>query len=750
MRIVLLFFAFISFQGFSQSAYKLTNEERAYLFHVVKKSPILDTNMGRYFDYKGPIVKYPNKSIDFDSIESLIITKPELLVIRTEELSKTEKGILAEASNRLALWDLNRTLFYKREGGDGYKPYEEKYEAFEKYLIKYLPPNALLNRDGKLVVNKKLDNLTNPSLSFDDKMAFIGSFQFLTENDKLVLINGMSQAINEFIERRTQEIFVALGGEYEVFENILVAAGDGSTAGGADSREKAEKGRWFDGLPKSVGLFPYQTRVAPPEEKKERKIEPLLFTETNLKTIGNNKNTNVHFDVWGYNVEKQTTVVIEKHGLTYHLFSSGENRFLSPDSSFTNQNTFQTIMNDLEFNRIKRLDEMIHGRRGFDYWIKYNEKKKDQTELKIEKHEKKYSDFGYTPIVTKKKMSRDVKKQKKNAAATGKQLDWQPTTESNKGDRKDEQNTIVALYGLYEGYKKEIAKLKKEKEEAIDLMAKYQRRLDYYKQLMGLRWATYTKKDGVYTFEDSSTFDMLTQEFQFKANEKSEDFEVRLLAVPESCLSDLADEVMLHMSLIDATPQYDSRLKLELIDVFASDKWELDQPLFELKDSVAMYQFFEGLLDKKMPFSIVARGQGIGRWNGARTVKNMKPVEELKYKTSKDDSTYVRLRKSELFVCLERMVLVEVNSYTDPVGSSLNVTDPKLVALMTKYKLSKNDILSVYRTATILKKMKQEVNAYAVKYLDKDKAKIVTDRFNKEMGKVKILVGKTSVKLGDL
>ena len=114
------------------------------------------------------------------------------------------------------------------------------------------------------------------------------------------------------------------------------------------------------------------------------------------------------------------------------------------------------------------------------------------------------------------------------------------------------------------------------------------------------------------------------------------------------------------------------------------------------------------------------------------------------------DSTYLRLRKSELFVCLERMVLIEVNSYTDPVGSALKVEDPKLLALMAKYKLSKNDILSVYRTATILKKMKQEVNVYAMKYLDKDKAKIVLDRFNKEMAKVKILVGKTSVKLGDL
>ena len=69
---------------------------------------------------------------------------------------------------------------------------------------------------------------------------------------------------------------------------------------------------------------------------------------------------------------------------------------------------------------------------------------------------------------------------------------------------------------------------------------------------------------------------------------------------------------------------------------------------------------------------------------------------------------------------------------------------------MAKYKLSKNDILSVYRTATLLKKLKQEINTLAPLYLDKDKSKAVLSRFNKEMAKAKIIVGKTSVKLSEL
>ena len=54
------------------------------------------------------------------------------------------------------------------------------------------------------------------------------------------------------------------------------------------------------------------------------------------------------------------------------------------------------------------------------------------------------------------------------------------------------------------------------------------------------------------------------------------------------------------------------------------------------------------------------------------------------------------------------------------------------------------------RTATILKKMKLEINLLAGTYLDRTNAKIVIDRFNKEMSKVKIAVGITSIRLSEL
>jgi hypothetical protein len=80
----------------------------------------------------------------------------------------------------------------------------------------------------------------------------------------------------------------------------------------------------------------------------------------------------------------------------------------------------------------------------------------------------------------------------------------------------------------------------------------------------------------------------------------------------------------------------------------------------------------------------------------------------------------------------------------------MDITDEEIKALMDRYKLSKNDILSAYRSASIMHKLKQELNVLAGLYLDREKASAVIDRFNKEWAKTKISIGPTSIKLNDL
>jgi hypothetical protein len=746
--ILILFFA-THFQGTAQGSEALSPEEKAYFFHIVRKSPILEQNLGRYLEYSGPDIRFYNKEINYDSIELVIMNQPEVLTIRTSEIAKSPKGLLAEAANKMALWELNKVLHAKRNGEKELEVYQTKYALFESILVRKLPQKATKLEGSEYIPHPKLDNVLNPSLSFDDKKKMIGTFYFLDLNEQLATLTAMNDAVNEYVAVRTNFFFSAVGGQANQVTNVLLAAGDGSmTSGLLEEREKDEKGRWNKGLPKAVGFFPYQLEIKPEDKKDKARIEPLRFPGVDFETVGNNNITNIHLDVWGYNAKKQTTVVIEKNGLCYHLFGSGETRFLSPDSSFASGNTFQTIINDLKRNKIDKLYEMIYGKKGFDYWIAYYDKKEKEKKLEIDNNEMTLSDIRGSTITTSRKVKK-VKGNKKKRAID---------TNSGGKTRKKRQELFLQQYNELAAIQKKIAELKKDKKDAIDLMAVYSQRLDMFQEKMGRNWATFTERDGLYTFQDSSTFDQFTQEFQFPASADTTPFEIRLIAIPYGALSNEADEVMLHIHVSEAKPNYNARVQLSLNDVFASDAYTYENALLSPKDSVSIRQFFEALKDKKIPFEITARGNGIGYWNGTQVKRKSDRTELKSYpgntkeaQTEAQNSTdFAQLRKTELLILLDRKIKLEVNSFTDPVMSNLTITNLEIQALMQKNGWTKNDILSAYRTAIILKKFKEEINVLAGIYLDRESAKIIIDRFNSEYSKTRISIGKHSLKVGEL
>lgn len=745
LPVLTLFTFFISCISFSQGNDPLTAEEKAYFFHIVRKSPILESNLGRYLEYSGPDIRFANKQINYDSIESCIINDPTLLFIRQSEIEKAPKGLLAEAANKMALWELNKVLLAKRNGEKDLVPYQTKYDLFEANWIKHLPKSALNYQDGIATPHAKIVVLTNPSLSLDDKKNMVSSFSFLDLEEQLQTLEAVNKAINSYVSKRTEFFFSALGGKASVFDNKLIAAGDGSsTSGLLEEREKDEKGRWNSGLPKAVGFFPYQLSIQAATKKEKASIQPARFASMDFETVGDNKITNIHLDVWGYNSKKQTTVVIEKNGLSYPLFGSGETRFLSPDSSFSNGATFQSIINELKVTKIDKLNEMIYGKRGFDYWIAYWKEKEVQKKMEIDINEKELSEMRQSPIYTTQKPKK--KKGKKSIN----------TVNGNKS-RREKQELLIDQYNELSAIQKKIKELEKDKQEAIDLLAQYQQKYDIYRQQLGLRWAKFTEKDGLYTFEDSATFDMLTQEFQFPPHEDKTPFEIRLIAIPYGAITNETDEVMLHAHLADALPNYDAKIQLELNDVFASDTWTFDQKLIQSKDSVAMRQFFEALKDKKLPLEIRVFGQGVGTWNGAQVIKMDSVVEWNSYPgntaderiQSRENEELKRLRTSQLKINLNRKIIVDVRSFTDPVRSNLNIQNAVVLAFMQKYGASKNEILSAYRSAFLLRQFQAEMNVLAGLYLDRETAKIVIDRFNSACAKTRVTIGKHSLKLSD-
>lgn len=721
---------------FAQDNHLLSPQDKAYLFHTVKKSPILDQNLGRFFEYRGEEIKLPNGMLNYDSMELMIINQPDLLRIYTNEIRKSPKGLLAEAANKQAVWELNKVLQAKRASELEKEGHVDAYVRFENHFLEKLPENAFKSKRGEAIIHPKVENVLNPSLSFQDKLATLNAISTLTAKDKKEIIDAVSFATNKWVEERSFGIFQSLGGEAIFYTNVLTAAGDGSnTSGLFEEREKDERGRWNRGLPKAVGLFPYQTETFHDPKRSRESVRPDIYTINQFDTPGNNRNTNIHLDVWGYNSDKQTTVVIEKLGKSYPLFGSVETRFLSPDSSFASGMTYYTLINRIQ-KEINDLEEMISGKRGFDYWIDYHEKRKQGKLLEIDKTEKLLSDMRMNPIKTNDKKYK---------------------TKSGKKKRKKNQERVVRYYEELSMIKRKILELEKLKEEAL---LKQQNKLQQQNKmldLIGRKWVPFKVEDGLYIFEDSSTFDMYTQEFVFPATKESEVFEIRLLAIPLSHESNQADEVMLHINVSDATPIYNSRVQLEIFDAFESDKYDLSKPLISKDDSLAVRVFFDALLDTKKPFTTIIRGGGIGKWNGFQTVIDRKAeslssypgtTKEDQFK-SKMDSTFLRLRCSQVYIKVEREIQLEVNSFTDPVVSNFKTVSESLRNKQASFKLSNNELLSAYRSREVLLTLKKELNELAGTYLTREEAKIVIDRLNKEIDNARITVGKTSFPLKD-
>jgi hypothetical protein len=748
-RSITILFLFLSQLVYSQVADRLSPEIRAYLFHVVRKSPILENNIGYAFEFMGPSILLPDKSINYDSTESILINSPELLVIRKDEIAKAPKGLIAEAANKTAIWILNKTLQSIQ-----LRINETDNDVFKDYIgffNEYLPKSITRAKYFSSIFNPSLSPIFNSNLSQYDRDLLLKEMGINSIEDRKSIFEAQHLAINKTIEKKALEIFNYLGGASEEFENYLIAAGDGSyTAGLLQERERDDEGNWNKGLPKAVGLFPYDLKI------KENELVPERICNRVMNLVGNGKQTNLHFDVWGYNTNRQTTVVIEKNGFTYHLFGSEKTRFLSPDSSFSKGVTFQKIINDLNGNTFNELEKTIKGKNGFNEQINEVDQHLNETLLLIQEKEASYGELTKYNFKTKKRPSRAARKLKKQNQDLG-PTNITPTTKSKRKARSKKQADLVELYQIYEALEVDKKNLIEERQPYLEEYEMKKNVLEKYKRQMGLKWMKYREIDGYYIFEDSSTFDVRTQEFLFPASYDTSSFEVRLISIPDDLVGESSDEVMLHISKIDVEPYYDADFRITLNDVFASDDYTFTGGIFQNTDSIKLSRFFKQFEKQNPLISFEIKGNGIGKWDEKKVIKDAEAIEEEFYPgnnpeerlNSRKSDEYKRLRKTELLLKADRNIAIKIESFTDPVFSNLILKNSKFQDFIEKKKLSKNDILSAYRSIAVLNKLKLEFHILCSQYLPHDRAKAIIDIFNNSLEKSQIQVGNELLRMKD-
>ncbi|MCO5268634.1 MAG: hypothetical protein M9897_07055 [Brumimicrobium sp.] len=702
-----LFFQFISWTV-AQERGELSGVEKAYIYHSVVKTPLFSKELGRYIDYVGKKILFPSGKLNLDSMEQLTMHNPDSLVIYTHAIRTASKGIVNELANKVALWKLNRMLQFKPADSGFLKIDPVEIERFNKLVYTKLPLEAKRFKDNNMPSFGIIEKIANPALTLNDKVAMLNAFSTWSEKDKMEVIEAYNYAINEWVKEKTYTIYLALGGEADLFENKLMAAGKGQGTNSENfvAREQDERGRLINGLPNASGFFPYEP-ILKEDKKLEKKNEEIVAKDhlvENYESFGKGRQTIVHFDVWGYSKEKQTTVVVQQGRSFYPLFGIKDSRFLSPDSSMAGGKSYMGIIHKMKKD-ILFMNDQIYGKKGIEYWIKYYEKQRDGIKLNIDKTEKDIGTIRQEPITTKTPKPRKKPSVEEQYSTRPPDL----KTDKNRGVRVPRQEGVVSMYGALAAVEKAIKELKKQKEELLDKIQALTIKMHDMYALIGETWMKFTEKDGLYVFEDGTTFDIQTQDLVFPAARDNKDFQVKLLTIPDTYADVNFNEVMLHVGIVDAPVFYNSVLSLEKEDeLFKKDSYELTGgTFFNANDSIGFVELYNSLKEKKKPLVIQLHANGIGKDYEGNTVRD----DEQKI-LGKD----ILFKNNFIHVITARKTLIDISSFTLPVKTEFNPSNPKVIALKGKYQLSNNEVLTAYRAKRILDKFVLEAQDNLAKY----------------------------------
>lgn len=641
--------------------------ERAYLYHVVVKSATLDRNIGHLFKYKGEVPKNKDR-IDYDSLEHMIAREPTLLEIDHDELRRMPPGILAEASMKLALWKLNKELKDPEKGEQSSK----SWEFVRKFVFDNAPFGILRKKGGDYELIPDIDPVFHPGLPAGEKAGAMRRIKDLRFAEMANVLNFYSQAVQTLAKEEAIRLYKILGGNYARLECTLIAAGEGSgTAGLLEEVEKQPKGAKPEKKkPVGIGLFTYHYEEGFNEAQKKDvlvKRNPIV----GFSDYTGGSATTFHLSIWGFNNFFQATVVIRNGDKTYHLFGSKFSNELSPDTTFGHGKTIFGHIKEMEEVVITKEEEKLFKKGGLLDRLNDAKMKKELSYTNTQKAENAL----YQPSIAGNK--------KKYKAAQTAYLDWTIRYEES----------VVKVRDATFAYKKQW--------HYVDYLKDV---LYVMKTDLGVGVQQYVQYDSLYVFEDGSTFNSYTQDFEIARVNQSGDVNIRLISLGSKPMSQNVDEVQLFVGIHEKPKEERFEFGFSAVDLYESDQFKTPQ-LTAYSDNIDSLAAFISRVGPAFYFSL--NGKGIGMMTDNKIVKaEGKAAIELKAYPGKSEADRVRTRDSEAFKNLRFTgvkvrntfgLTFEIESFTDPVQSQI-YAKPVLDSLGKLYpKVSQNEMLSAFR-----------------------------------------------------
>lgn len=672
----------LTINGHSQSV-MFTAQETANMYHVVQKSPVLKRNLNEFFQYTGDTIyfKYDiegrkDSLIDFDSIGQCIVYEPSKLKIDYYGLKTAPKGLLTELASKMALYQLYKELkSRKQELPEGFS--DKAYQYFLDTLTLKLPNEVTRRKNGIDVPSGQIIDLIDPNYFFNQRVTALMGIQSINQVQQKTVILATNYATRSYLQNKAKEYYSKMCSDAPNFRTNMIACGDGSNSFGLlDEREKIYKHKNELGDPVGLGLFTYEPRFVSAGGNRQN----LVPEQSTLKEFDalENEYTNLHFSMWGFNSNTQTTVAVYREGDMYLLYANKLTKELSPDTTFGKGTTLQSLIKNLEGYAIPKVNDELNGKDGIRERLESKDTNYHYVLMEIVETEMELSNLRYNGLKNKKKT-------------------------------KKAQDHLAWLYSRKVTIEQQQKELQEHLRDAEERLARLQARLFELKGYINYNELKYTHFGYIYTFEDGTTFNANTQDLVFPDSLKTDQIEVRLITFGTDALSQHVDEIQLLTSVSKGAPQ-DLDFHpyfLTFSDLFKPDEFKLKEIKLTQKEHFELSKMLNLILIDKLTFDFQLKGFGVGVLMDGKVV-DCKDVEEDEYpgetkeekELARKSEAYQPLRMSYLrFVRNGNLLTLDVESFTDPVKSNLAYKVSGVRELKkTLIGITENQILSAFRT----------------------------------------------------
>ncbi len=568
--------------SFTQNQF--TPEERAWLYRIVKKSPVLDKNWGSFFQFdNSSFCKNTNGSvlIDYDSILKHQKLIPQSLVIKIDSISKSSSGVVSEAAIKMAFLELNEGLKSCLSHSSACN--DSLYKSFIIPLISVIPQNVS-DKNTRLI----LDVLMNPSIPIFLKLEQLLKFNMLDGKEQLALFEAWNGLIANYISVRSLYFGSTISSNSTFDDLIYLAAGEGSGSAGLLNENDVNPLKPSENFyGKAVGLFNYGFTVS------NNVLQPQGLSKESI-LIPPRKSIAIHSVLWGLNGSLKPLIVFTLSNKSYQLYTNNITQELSPDPNSGKGISHLDRINQFKQIKVNKPIADLQKEGGLENILQKELVIKEKIEFDINRLGIEIDSLR--KLLPASQVAIDARKVLVNSSLT---------------NLTDKTTRIVDLQ----------RKLSLE----YKVIDNAQKKLSEMTALLGVNPQKWILKDGDFEFEDGVIFNVQNQDLIFPAREKSSELEVVLVSAGYTLEGDKKDEVQvcLCVNYSKDLPNYLPQMQAEIQPISFN--------MFYFPDAIRSFTVLDSMVVNRMKKMIFTKPNEIKfvRINVAPSLDSLKSVDEV-------------------------------------------------------------------------------------------------------------------------